>query len=131
MEFKAEQGWIAAVIVSLLIGAGVGIDTLNEDKLDASLEDAYVCPLTGDAYFFYGGLSGSEQRGYPTEGSRVGYKDCRQGSVREKWEQLVPYAKANGLNPYVVLSRTETRASGDVAVWGKQYRCDPDGCTAV
>lgn len=90
-------GIIVAVTATIL---------LTPDEFD----NAYVCPLTNESGVFWGGLSGSQERGYPLEGTRKGYEDCDAGVrgtesyVRSKWVPINEWLELHGLskNQYLI-----------------------------
>lgn len=125
---NATKSAITLAIIALLGTVYTTVDGLTDQQIDSALVDAFICPATNEAHYFYGGLSGSKQRGYPNLGSRAGYKDCKYSNGdREEWEPILDYARANGLNPYTLLSSEEDLPPTN-RIYGEQKKCIKGGC---
>lgn len=94
---EENQKTMGTAVIALLVSiAGFGGNIfLDEGQLD----NAYFCEITGEVGIFAGGLSGSEERGYPNIDDRKGYKDCKNGDTRDKWITLIDYAESVGIDP--------------------------------
>lgn len=123
-------GIIGAIFV-MIAGFG-GNELISEDQY----AHAYVCDVTEDVGFFYGGLSSTEYRAYPLEESTKGYKDCKNADgVKGKWISLEKYAKDKGINPmqFLVGATPEepivdpVTSPADVP-YGHQVSCVHEGC---
>lgn len=139
-EMKKSTGILIAMILASL---GLSGQSLTQDQFD----NAYVCELwedTENTYFFKGGLSGTEFRGYPNELNRKGYKDCKLGDERLEWIKLSKYAESNGIDPMnllmqqkdIIINPSESEISDTPYIrFGKtkaiSYDCDNSNCYEV
>ncbi len=122
MEEKTKNNlsYVMLSIIMLSIGGTTGT-LLTQDQFD----NTYYCKLTEEYKLFNGGLSGTQQRGYPNEDNRKGYKDCRLGDIRDKWIPLEDYAEEIGVDP---LSLIMGKIKPSIK---KTYQCPPSGMPCV
>ena len=111
---------IIALISSLALFGGTLY--LTEDQL----KTAYYCELTKEVGVFPGGLSSTEVRGYPTENTTKGYKDCKS-----KWVKLETYAKSKGVDPLSLIVKETIINNEANTIAGKSYICDNVNCIEV
>lgn len=126
---ETKQATIAAIILMLFSGAG--LTATSNFLTQEQFNNAYVCSMTEEAKWCYGGLSGSEERCYPTEGTRKGYKDCVDViGTRGPWIPLIQYAADNDMQPEDFFFTEETPV--DISVPTTQgrlrYDCSTEKC---
>jgi len=125
-ETKNNAALVASILAVLtVLGAQVAPGIFENE-----LGNYYVCPADMNLQEF-NRLSGSQERGYPYEGTTKGYIDCEVDGAREKWIKLSVYAEQKGIDPYDLIIQEPEQT---VVEAGKgTYICKPNnqGCVKV
>lgn len=116
---KETQIAIILSIAVLLLGIGVSDRTLLTQN---EYVDAYVCSVNKQVMIFPGGISGTGYTGYPIEGSRAGYKRCKEEDLKGVWINLEEYSLSAGIDPLIFLESLNNEKKL------LQYLCNQEDC---
>lgn len=133
MEIKKETKISAfvATVVALLLSLGVNIPNLTEN--DSTWDNIFVCPATGEAKYFEGGISKTTGlTGYPFKDSRKSPTYCYLDDSKIPWMNAKLYASENGIDLLDLIKPKEKPVEKiDSGIYGLKYICNNKGCRKI